>query len=52
MVIDIDIFSGNVIEVESSKGEVESIEETKEEKTKHKKLYADIVIHGESLYQG
>ena len=42
---------GNVIEVKSRKGEVESSVEIKEEKTIKKKSYADIVIHGESNFR-
>ena len=37
---------GNVVEVESRKGEVESSLEKKEENTESKKSYAYIVIHG------
>ena len=48
-VYEYDIF-GNVVTVESSKGEVEFSLEIKEENTEGKKSY--IVIHRESLYGG
>ena len=43
---------GNVVKVESGKREVEYSVETKEENTERGNLYADIFVHGESLYWG
>ena len=39
-----------VFEAKSSKGEVKSSVETKEENTENKKLYTEIVLHRKSFY--
>ena len=46
------LYVGNVVKVESIKGEVESSVDTKEENTDETNSCTGIVINAESLYQG